>query len=125
CCTLEYLESLETPTISISGTTLPPTEMNFLQIGFPEGENRLTNASLTTATFGDPSVSCSVKSRPAMSGIPILPKNPAPTSSYIEWSRPSGGLNPSIVMLPPELSPAISSTLAAVTLRAPGIAANC
>ena len=57
--------------------------------------NFLVNASFTIATFGDPSASATLNSRPATTGIPSVRKYPGPTSLKRELASMSGPrLNP-------------------------------
>ena len=63
----------------MSGAVFDPPFAMRLPSGLSPIWNFLTKAWLTIATLGAPALSALVNSRPAMSGIPIVLKNPGPT----------------------------------------------
>src|SRR6266849_8679209 len=82
-----YLVSRTTPTISYSVSGYPGSAFVriTLPMGFAPAAYFLTNASFTTATFGDARVSRSVKSRPASKGISMVWKYPGLTQVNRVW----------------------------------------
>jgi hypothetical protein len=106
--------------MSVAGPLLPE---NCTPSGLRPSRKRFTKVSLTTAAFGPAAESLSVNSRPEISGMPILPKNPGPTSLKRELLSPLVSLAPAMVTSVPQLFPAISGTSAAATPLAPGMAA--
>ena len=121
--TLLYLASCTSPTISMSRLSLPwsirrPT-------GLAPRLNFLAKAWFTTATFGAPSASERVNSRPASTGMPTVVKYPAPTMLNRELSSTSGPLGkPSTPTSVPQLLPPMSGTMAADTPTTPGVCAS-
>ncbi len=87
--------------------------------------NFLAKVSLTTATRPEPCTSEVVNSRPASSGTPNVRKKSVPTSLNRAPLSMSGPLSkPSTDTLLPQLLPASSGTIAAVTPVTPGSAAS-
>src|SRR5258706_6385813 len=77
-----YFEFLPTPTISKVLAGPPGVASRVKRVpttGAPDRAIAAANVSLTTATGGDCGVSASLKSRPAVIGVPIVAKKPLPT----------------------------------------------
>src|ERR1017187_8899628 len=89
--------------MSIAG----PSAENCTPGGLRPSRKRFTNVSLTTDTFGPAAESLSENSRPEISGIPILPRNPGPTSLKLEVLSPFVSLAAGVVSAVPQFFPGI------------------